>query len=67
LNPEWGIRRYITNDAWQLITYVGTDQDGNATFNYSGPDNVEDVYNVSDVGIYGSRWTGQIGIRYLFN
>jgi hypothetical protein len=67
LNSEWGIRRYITNDALQLITYVGTDTDGKATFNYTGPADVEEVYNVSDVGIYGSRWTGQVGIRYIFN
>jgi hypothetical protein len=67
LNPEWGIRRYITNDAWQLIKYEGVDAIGNAQFTYTGPADVEDIYNVSDVGIYGSRWTGQIGIRYLFN
>ncbi|MBU1370053.1 MAG: TonB-dependent receptor [Bacteroidetes bacterium] len=67
LNPEWGIRRYITNDALQLVDYEGTDADGKATFSYSGPADVEEVYNVSDVGIYGSRWTGQIGIRYIFN
>jgi len=67
LNPEWGIRRYITNDALQLINFEGTDGNGDATFTYSGPSDVEGVYNVSDVGIYGSRWTGQIGIRYIFN
>lgn len=67
LNPEWGIRRYITNDAYQLIKFTGVDGDGKAMFNYTGTGDVEDIYNVSDVGIYGSRWTGQIGIRYLFN
>ncbi|MBG0782322.1 MAG: TonB-dependent receptor [Bacteroidales bacterium] len=67
LNSEWGIRRYITNDALQLVDYLGTDADGKAMFNYSGPADVEEVYNVSDVGIYGSRWTGQVGIRYIFN
>lgn len=67
LNPEWGIRRYITNDALQLITWTGFEDDGTTPkFNYTGPSDVEDVYNVSDVGIYGSRWTGQIGIRYIF-
>jgi hypothetical protein len=67
LNPEWGIRRYITNDALQLIDFEGVDGNGDAAFTYSGPSDVEGVYNVSDVGIYGSRWTGQIGIRYIFN
>lgn len=67
LNPAWGIRRYISNDALQLITYDGVNDDGQATFTYNGDSDVESVYNVSDVGIYGSRWTGQIGIRYIFN
>ncbi|MBU1010144.1 MAG: carboxypeptidase regulatory-like domain-containing protein [Bacteroidetes bacterium] len=68
LNAEWGTRRYITNDAYQLITWTGFEADGTTPkFNYNGPDNVEGIYNVSDVGIYGSRWTGQIGIRYIFN
>ncbi len=67
LNSEWGIRRYISNDAFQLVEYKGTNADGKATFIYNGGDDVESAYNVSDVGIYGSRWTGQIGIRYIFN
>lgn len=67
LNPEWGIRRYITNDALQLIKFTGFENDGTTPkFNYTGSGDVEDVYNVSDVGIYGSRWTSQIGVRYLF-
>lgn len=67
LNSEWGIRRYITNDAFALIKYEGKGADGKATFTYNGGDDVESAYNVSDVGIYGSRWSGQIGIRYIFN
>lgn len=67
LNSEWGIRRYITSDAFQLIEYKGIDANGNAKFVYNGADDVESAYNISDVGIYGSRWTGQIGIRYIFN
>jgi len=67
LNPEWGIRRFITNDALQLITWTGFEEDGKTPkFNYTGKSDVEEIYNVSDVGIYGSRWTGQIGIRYIF-
>jgi hypothetical protein len=67
LNKDWGVRRYITNDALQLISWTGFEDDGTTPkFNYTGSSDVEDVYNISDVGIYGSRWTGQIGIRYLF-
>lgn len=67
LNPEWGIRRFISNDALQLVTWTGFEDDGTTPkFNYTGPSDVEEVYNVSDVGIYGSRWTGQIGVRYIF-
>ncbi|MDR0970627.1 MAG: TonB-dependent receptor [Lentimicrobiaceae bacterium] len=67
LNREWGMRRYVNYDACQLIKYVGTDADGKAQFNYEGSDDVEKIYNLTDGNIYGSRWSAQIGIRYIFN
>ncbi len=68
LNKDWGVRRYITNDAYQIIDFVGFEEDGTTPqFNYTGPADVEDVYSVSDSGIYSSRWIAQFGIRYIFN
>lgn len=67
LNPEWGMRRFINYDTYQLIKYVGTDDNGKAKFQYTGPDDVKDIYNLTDGSIYGSRWSMQVGIRYIFN
>ncbi|MCF8366129.1 MAG: TonB-dependent receptor [Bacteroidales bacterium] len=68
LNSEWGARRYITNDAFQLIKFAGFEEDGTTpTFNYTGSSDVEDIFNISDSGINSSRWQGQIGLRYIFN
>ena len=68
LNKNWGTRRFITNDAFQLIKFEGYQDDGTTPeFTYHGTGNVEDIYNISDSGVQSSRWQGQIGIRYIFN
>nr|NQU93764.1 hypothetical protein [Bacteroidota bacterium] len=68
LNKDWGARRYITNDAYQLITFKGYEEDGTTPkYNYTGPTDVKDIYNINDSGVNSSRWQGQIGIRYIFN
>jgi hypothetical protein len=68
LNKEWGARRYITNDAYTLITFTKFDTDGTTPlFNYTGKTSVDDIYNYGDSGVISSRWQGQIGIRYSFN
>jgi hypothetical protein len=68
LNKNWGTRRYITNNAFQLIKFEGFQEDGTTPrFTYQGTDNVEDIYNVSDSGVNSCRWQGQIGVRYIFN
>jgi hypothetical protein len=68
LNKEWGARQYITNDAFQLVTFTGFEADGTTPkFNYTGKTSVDDIYNISDSGVNSSRWQGQIGIRYTFN
>lgn len=68
LNKDWGARRYVTYDAYRLITFEGFEDDGTTPkFTYSGPEDVEDIFNVLDSGVNSSRWQGQIGIRYIFN
>jgi len=68
LNKDWGARRFITNDAFQLVEFEGFEDDGTTPkFTYSGSDNVEDIYNINDSGVSSSRWQGQIGVRYIFN
>ncbi len=68
LNKDWGARRFITNDAFQLIAFEGFEDDGTTPkFTYSGSGDVEDIYDINDSGVSSSRWQGQIGVRYLFN
>lgn len=66
-NKEWGEVRYITNDAYQMITWVKNEtvEGGWAPqFQFSAPS--KDIWNVDDSGVRSSRWQGQIGIRYIF-
>jgi len=68
LNKDWGARRYISNNAYQLIKFEGFEADGTTPeFTYQGSEDVEDIYNILDSGVNSSRWQGQIGIRYIFN
>lgn len=67
INSDWGARRYISNDAYQLITFKGFEEDGTTPeFTYTGDTQVKDIYNISDSGVSSSRWQGQIGLRYIF-
>ncbi|MFP4470801.1 MAG: carboxypeptidase regulatory-like domain-containing protein [Bacteroidales bacterium] len=68
LNKDWGVRRFVTYDAYTLIDFEGYEENGTTPrLTYNGPTDVEDIYNVSDSGIYSSRWMAQFGIRYIFN
>ena len=67
LNNDWGTKRYISNNAYQLIKFKGFEDDGTTPkFNYTGPTDVDDVYSIDDSGVFSSRWQAQIGIRYIF-
>ena len=67
LNKDWGTKRYISNNAYQLIKFKGFEDDGTTPkFNYTGPTDVDDVYSIDDAGVFSSRWQAQIGIRYIF-
>ncbi|WP_166336789.1 TonB-dependent receptor [Sphingobacterium chungjuense] len=59
LNKDWGRSNFITNDAYQLISYNRTA--GGYTF--SAPTDNR-PYTLSNLA---SRWQGQFGIRYIFN
>jgi hypothetical protein len=66
-NEEWGEIRYITNDAYQLITWVKNETvEGGWAPQYQFSKPTKDIWNVDDSGVRSSRWQGQIGIRYIF-
>ncbi len=70
LNKKWGRQYFTTNDSYQLITFEGYKNaaagDYTPLMSFSAPSGKP--WNISD-GSTGniSRWTSQIGIRYIFN
>lgn len=64
INPDWGRRWYVSNDAFQLIKFKGFADDGTTpTFEYSEP---RSTWSADDSGLRSSRWMAQIGVRYAF-
>ncbi len=73
LNKDWGRQYYATNQQFSLIDYKGLENLGTSkapnysnkpTFTYTGSSLINGKpYAISD---FGSRWRGQIGLRYIF-
>lgn len=59
INKDWGRSYFVSNQAYQLITYTTS---GGGGYTFKAPNNNK-AYSISDLG---SRWQGQFGIRYLF-
>jgi hypothetical protein len=60
LNKEWGRQYAVSNQANTLVTYTTSSGGG---FQFRPPANGLG-YGVSG---FGSAWSGQFGVRYLFN
>lgn len=58
LNKEWGRSYFVSNQAYQLITYNSSA----GGYNFRAPKDNK-AYSISDLA---SRWQGQFGIRYIF-
>ena len=70
LNSKWGVDNFVTRSA--LLTFGGYDNTGAAatgkpkfTFPEFGGKGLTSTFQ-PNTGI-GSRWSGQLGIRYIFN
>ena len=63
INKSWGRQYFVTNQALTLVNYVSNANPANAGFTYRNP--------ASGVGYqtspFGSAWSGQFGVRYIFN
>ncbi len=62
LNRDWGRQYFVSNNANEIIRFVGYDAitgEPNFTFNPNTR-----AYNISQ---FDSRWQGQLGLRYIFN
>ena len=72
INSDWGRKYYVSGyyGNYPLLTFQGLakDANGDATipqFNFTKPKG--EVWSIDDRYLSGSRWQGQIGIRYIFN
>ncbi len=63
LNKDWGRRYFVPDNRFPLITANLNDQDV-PEFNFTDPG---DPYNIVQSGTYSARWSGQFGLRYLFD
>ncbi|MEJ7780464.1 MAG: carboxypeptidase regulatory-like domain-containing protein [Daejeonella sp.] len=63
INKDWGKQYFVNNQALTLVNYVSNATPANAGFTFRAP--------ASGVGYqtspFGSAWSGQFGVRYLFN
>ncbi|MFT4024944.1 MAG: hypothetical protein QM664_14295 [Flavihumibacter sp.] len=60
INKDWGRQFTVTNQAYNLLTTVNRSNGTVKGYNYT-PNAVP--WTMS----FGSRWQGQIGLRYTFN
>lgn len=63
LNKSWGRQYFVGNNALTLVNYVSNANPANAGFTFRAP--------ATGVGYqtspFGSAWSGQFGVRYIFN
>lgn len=70
INPDWGVRRYVSGssssyDGVRLIDFEGYEADGTTPrFTFEAPSG--DIFYIDDSGLRSSRWQAQFGIRYIF-
>ena len=66
INNKWGTRYNIPGDFnnYELLSFESFDDNGTTPlYTYRDEDQGNDRFNVSDLG---SRWTGRLGLRYIF-
>ena len=62
LNKEWGRQYFVSNQAATLVTF-NTTNSADRGFNFTTPSSGKGHV----VSVAGSSWSGQFGVRYLFN
>jgi Carboxypeptidase regulatory-like domain len=70
LNSKWGVDNFVTRSA--LLTFGGYDNTGTAAtgkprYTYPEFNNAPLTSTFQKSNGIGSRWSGQIGLRYIFN
>lgn len=69
LNPKWGRQFFVNNDNFRLMTFDNFKNaaagDYTPTFTFTTPTSTP--WTISDGAFNSSRWSGQLGLRYIFN
>ena len=69
LNPKWGRQFFVNNDNFRLLTFDNFKNAANGdytpTFSFTAPTTTP--WTISDGAFNSSRWSGQLGVRYIFN
>ena len=66
-DSSWGTRYFVVGDFNnnEVISYEGLADDGTTPqFTYRDDQLGNDRLNISD---FGSRWSGRLGVRYIFD
>ncbi|MFC6997433.1 TonB-dependent receptor [Rufibacter roseus] len=69
INKNWGERSGFTGSYWDnnfQVLDLARFEGNTPVYKFSLRDGAQ-PYNISDEPIGGSRWTGQVGLRYIFN
>jgi hypothetical protein len=65
LNKNWGRQYVVSNNAVELLSVVSTGPGVQPTFSF--PSSFASTNRSYDYSNLGSRWQGQLGVRYSFN
>ncbi|MBK8627814.1 MAG: TonB-dependent receptor [Saprospiraceae bacterium] len=69
LNSKWGRQYFVNNDNFRLLTFEGfkdaAKEDYTPMFSFKTP--TTNPWTINDGAFNSSRWSGQFGIRYIFN
>lgn len=73
LNRDWGRTWFLSNDAYQLVTFAGyatvNSVANTPTYRYNPANNTRTPWGISNSVIpnYSPRWVSQLGVRFNFN
>lgn len=65
LNKNWGNQYFVSNNAFELLKVESTGSNTQPTFSF--PASTAALNRPYDFSNLGSRWQGQLGVRYSFN
>jgi hypothetical protein len=66
INKDWGRQYFVNNNAVELLRPESTGINARPTFSFPATFSANSNRGY-DISAFGSRWQGQLGVRYIFN